>query len=182
MNALNGLAVLDTADSSRIVQLSDTSYAVTGSRLVGATPIAPSRRCAVSWQIWRPLMRYSSREIWPAMSLRRLTTGFGRHWRHWCPSFWLPGNHDAIWSPEHQLSEHFKRHIRLTHWDILMLNTQREGMVAGYLSDGELQGWRRQSTKPCKPSGPCLWRPITRSCRWDASGLMKSGQKTGQKP
>ena len=84
MNALNGLAVLDTADSSRIVQLSDTHLMQSrGASWLGLTPIALSRRCAVSWQIWRPLMRYSSREIWPAMSLRRHTTGFSRHWRHW---------------------------------------------------------------------------------------------------
>ena len=36
-----------------------------------------------------------------------------------------------------------------------MLNTQRQGMVAGYLSHGELQVLEEQSTKPCKPSDLC---------------------------
>ena len=45
------------------------------------------------------------------------------------PSFWLPGNHDAVWSNDHPLRSHFKRTVQLSHWDILMLNTQHPGAV-----------------------------------------------------
>ena len=166
MNALNGLAVLDTADSSRIVQLSDTHLMQSqGGKLVGVdTDRSLEAVCRLVAELapvdalllTGDLAGDESEEAYHRLQSALAPLGV--------PSFWLPGNHDAIWSPEHQLREHFKRYIRLTHWDILMLNTQRRGMVAGHLSDGELRALE-QSSKRSKPSG----------CRGDHHPLMPVG-------
>ena len=39
------------------------------------------------------------------------------------PSFWLPGNHDALWSEGHTLYHNFQRSVNLPRWDVLTLNT-----------------------------------------------------------
>ena len=183
MNALNGLAVLDTADSSRIVQLSDTHLMQSqGGKLVGVdTDRSLEAVCRIVAELapvdalllTGDLAGDESEEAYHRLQSALAPLGV--------PSFWLPGNHDAIWSPEHQLSEHFKRHIRLTHWDILMLNTQREGMVAGYLSEGELQALEEaihQALQAQRPMLVATHHPLMPvGCEWlDEIGGRKRGR------
>ena len=141
MNPLRGEATLETAETSRIVQLSDTHLMrEAGGTLIGID--TDESLAAVSRLV---------AGLGPIDAL--LLTGDlagdeaeGAYWRIQeilkplgAPSFWLPGNHDAVWSAEHRLQEHFRRCIRLPHWDILMLNTQQPGAVEGLLIESELR-------------------------------------------
>lgn len=54
------------------------------------------------------------------------------------PSLWLPGNHDCISPIADSLTHHLKRRLRSEFWDVLMLETQVQGEVGGYLTDTEL--------------------------------------------
>jgi len=172
MNALNGLAVLDTADSSRVVQLSDTHLMQSrGGKLVGVdTDRSLEAVCRLvadlapvdALLLTGDLAGDESEEAYHRLRAALASLDV--------PSFWLPGNHDATWSPEHQLSEHFKRHIRLSHWDILMLNTQRRGMVAGHLSDGELRALEeavQQAQQAQRPMLVATHHPLMPvGCEW----------------
>lgn len=53
------------------------------------------------------------------------------------PSFWLPGNHDGCHKAQAP-AERFSRFINTPHWQIVMLNSQIEGAVGGYLAASEL--------------------------------------------
>lgn len=53
------------------------------------------------------------------------------------PSFWLPGNHDGCHKAEVPI-ERFSRFISTPHWQIVMLNSQIQGAVGGYLAPAEL--------------------------------------------
>ncbi len=141
MNALNGLAVMDTADSSRVVQPSDTHLMQSrGGKLV---EVDTDRSLEVVCRLVADLTSVDALLLTGDLAGDESEEAYHRLQATLAPldvpSVWLPGNHDALWSPEHQLSEHCKRHIRFSHWAILMLNTQRRGMVAGHLSDDELQ-------------------------------------------
>ena len=72
------------------------------------------------------------------------------------PSFWLPGNHDAIWPASHPLAHYFRRDIRLSHWDIVMLNTQQPGAVAGFLAESELAALRTAVQEAVNTDRPLL--------------------------
>lgn len=57
------------------------------------------------------------------------------------PVYWIPGNHDSnqlLTSifPQNNISN--VKHILFDHWQIILLNSQREGRVEGYLSGEQL--------------------------------------------
>lgn len=54
------------------------------------------------------------------------------------PSFWLPGNHDDARQVRAHWLHRFRRRLRFTHWDVLMLDSQKPGEVGGAISDDEL--------------------------------------------
>ncbi len=95
------------------------------------------------------------------------------------PSFWLPGNHDA---PERRYAgfeTHFKRHIRCPHWDILMLNTQRPGEVAGCLAEAELKCLAsavERSLSNRRPFLEATHHPLTGvGCQWLDEQVVRNG-------
>ena len=141
MNALSGVATVNTAASSRVVQLSDTHLMrEVGGQLVGIDTdrslAAVCRLVAAQGPIDALLLTgdLAGDEAEEAYArLDAAITPLG------VPSFWLPGNHDAVWSDDHWLKSHFKRTVQLPHWDILMLNTQHPGAVAGYLAGSEIE-------------------------------------------
>ena len=141
MNALSGVATLETAAASRVVQLSDTHLMrEPGGQLVGIDTdrslAAVCRLVAAQGPIDALLLTgdLAGDEAEEAYSrLEEALAPLG------VPSFWLPGNHDAVWSDDHPLRSHFKRTVQLPHWDILMLNTQHPGVVAGHLADSEIE-------------------------------------------
>lgn len=141
MNALAGAVRLDTADVTRIVQLSDTHLmASQGGTLLGldtdhslaavcrlVASLAPIDAVLITGDL-------AGDEAESAYQrLDQVVSALG------VPSFWLPGNHDAEWSAGYALSHYFKRSVHLPHWDVVMLNTQHAGAVAGYLDEVELQ-------------------------------------------
>ena len=144
MNALAGAMRLDTADAARIVQLSDTHLmASAGGTLLGldtdASLAAVCRLVASLAPIDALLLTgdLAGDEAESAYQrLDQVVSALG------VPSFWLPGNHDAVWSEGHALSHYFQRSIHLPHWDVLMLNTQHAGAVAGHLDEGEVHALR----------------------------------------
>ena len=141
MNVLSGAAALETAASSRVVQLSDTHLMREPSgQLVGIDTdrslAAVCRLVAAQGPVDALLLTgdLAGDEAEEAYSrLEEALAPLG------VPSFWLPGNHDAVWSDDHPLKSHFKRTVQLPHWDILMLNTQHPGVVAGFLAGAEIQ-------------------------------------------
>ena len=141
MNALSGVATVNTAASSRVVQLSDTHLMrELGGKLVGIDTdrslAAVCRLVAAQGPIDALLLTGDlagdeAEEAYARLDAALTPLGV--------PSFWLPGNHDAVWSDDHSLKSHFKRTVQLPHWDILMLNTQHPGAVAGYLAGSEIE-------------------------------------------
>ena len=141
MNALSGVATLNTAASSRVVQLSDTHLMrEPGGQLVG---IDTDRSLAAVCRLVATLGPIDALLLTGDLAGDEAEDAYGRLDEALAPlgvpSFWLPGNHDAIWSADHPLRSHFKRTVQLPHWDILMLNTQHPGAVAGYLGGSELE-------------------------------------------
>ena len=141
MNALTGAVCLDTADTSRVVQLSDTHLmASQGGTLLG---LDTDRSLAAVCRLVASLAPIDAVLLTGDLAgdeaesayqrLDRVVSSLG------APSFWLPGKHAAVWSEGHVLSHYIKRSIHLPHWDMLMLNTQHAGAVAGYLDEQELQ-------------------------------------------
>ncbi len=140
MTDLSGEATLSTEPVSRVIQLSDTHLMrEPGGVLVGIdTDRSLAAVCRLIGQqpaidallLTGDLAGDESESAYSRLrdSLAALQV----------PSFWLPGNHDAPQRQYAGFETHFKRHIRCPHWDILMLNTQRPGEVAGCLADAEL--------------------------------------------
>lgn len=54
------------------------------------------------------------------------------------PSFWLPGNHDEASQVRARWQHRFRRRIRFAFWDVLMLDSQKQGEVGGQLDQEEL--------------------------------------------
>lgn len=54
------------------------------------------------------------------------------------PSLWLPGNHDDIRASCESYETHLRRRLRTPSWDVLMLETQVQGEVGGFLSASEM--------------------------------------------
>ena len=141
MNPLSGVATLNTAATSRVAQLSDTHLMrELGGTLVGLdTDRSLAAVCRLLTKqgpidallLTGDLAGDEAEEAYERLSELLKPLGV--------PSFWLPGNHDAVWSDNHPLRSHFKRSIQLPHWDVLMLNTQHPGAVAGHLSNTEMQ-------------------------------------------
>ena len=145
MNALSGVATLNTAASSRVVQLSDTHLMREPSgQLVG---IDTDRSLAAVCRLVATLGPIDALLLTGDLAGDEAEDAYGRLDEALAPlgvpSFWLPGNHDAVWSDDHPLRSHFKRTVQLTHWDILMLNTQHPGAVAGHLTSSEIEALDR---------------------------------------
>ena len=141
MNILSGVATINTAVSSRVVQLSDTHLMrEPGGQLVGIDTdrslAAVCRLVAAQGPIDALLLTGDLAGNEAEAAYTRLEAALAPLG---VPSFWLPGNHDAVWSDDHPLKSHFKRTVQLPHWDILMLNTQHPGAVAGYLAGAEIE-------------------------------------------
>ena len=140
MNVLSGVATLNTAASSRVVQLSDTHLMrEPGGQLVGIDTdrsfAAVCRLVATLGPIDALLLTGDLAGDEAEEAYERLDEALAPLG---VPSFWLPGNHDAVWSDNHPLKSHFRRTVQLPHWDILMLNTQHPGVVAGHLASSEI--------------------------------------------
>ena len=141
MNALSGVATLSTVASSRLVQLSDTHLMRdAGGQLVGIDTdrslaavcrLVASQGPIDALLLTGDLAGDEAEEAYARLDAALAPLGV--------PSFWLPGNHDAVWSGDHPLKSHFKRTLQLPHWDVLMLNTQHEGVVAGFLASSEIE-------------------------------------------
>ena len=141
MNTLSGVATLSTAASSRLVQLSDTHLMRDpGGQLVGIDTdrslaavcrLVASQGPIDALLLTGDLAGDEAEEPYARLGAALAPLGV--------PSFWLPGNHDAVWSGDHALKPHFKRTLQLPHWDVLMLNTQHEGVVAGFLASSEIE-------------------------------------------
>ncbi len=141
MSALSGVATLYTAASSRVVQLSDTHLMrEPGGQLVG---IDTDRSLAAVCRLVGAQGPIDALLLTGDLAGDQAEEAYGRLDEALAPlgvpSFWLPGNHDAVWSNDHPLRSHFKRTVQLRHWDILMLNTQHPGAVAGYLAGPEIE-------------------------------------------
>ena len=140
MSALSGVATLNTAASSRVVQLSDTHLMrESGGQLVG---IDTDRSLAAVCRLVAAQGSIDALLLTGDLAGDEAEEAYGRLDEALAPlgvpSFWLPGNHDAVWSDDHPLRSHFKRIVQLPHWDILMLNTQHPGVVAGHLAGPEI--------------------------------------------
>jgi len=141
MSALSGVATLNTAASSRVVQLSDTHLMrESGGQLVG---IDTDRSLAAVCRLVAAQGSIDALLLTGDLAGDETEEAYGRLGEALAPlgvpSFWLPGNHDAVWSDDHPLRSHFKRMVELPHWDILMLNTQHPGVVAGHLAGPEIE-------------------------------------------
>ena len=141
MNALSGVATLNTAASSRVVQLSDTHLMrESGGQLVG---IDTDRSLAAVCRVVATLGPIDALLLTGDLAGDEAEEAYGRLDEALAPlgvpSFWLPGNHDAVWPSDHPLKSRFKRQVQLPHWDVLMLNTQHPGAVAGYLGSSEIE-------------------------------------------
>ena len=141
MSALSGVATLNTAASSCVVQLSDTHLMRESSgQLVG---IDTDRSLAAVCRLVAAQGSIDALLLTGDLAGDEAEEAYGRLDEALSPlgipSFWLPGNHDAVWSKDHPLRSHFRRTVQLPHWDILMLNTQHPGAVAGYLAGSEIE-------------------------------------------
>ena len=158
MTPLSGKTALTTPGSARIVQLSDTHLmAESGGRLVGIDTdqslAAVCRLIARQEPVDALLLTGDLAGDESEKAYERLCTliePLG------IPSFWLPGNHDAIWPASHPLAHYFRRDIRLSHWDIVMLNTQEPGAVAGLLAEPELVALQTAVQHAIKTDRPLL--------------------------
>ena len=158
MTPLSGETALITPGSARILQLSDTHLmAESGGRLVGIDTdqslAAVCRLIAGQERIDALLLTGDLAGDESEKAYERLCTliePLG------IPSFWLPGNHDAIWQASHPLAHYFRRNIRLSHWDIVMLNTQQPGAVAGLLAESELVALRAAVQQAINTDRPLL--------------------------
>ncbi len=158
MTPLSGETALTTPSSARVVQLSDTHLmAESGGRLVGIDTdqslAAVCRLVAVQGRVDALLLTGDLAGDESETGYERLCTliePLG------IPSFWLPGNHDSIWPASHPLAHYFRRNIRLSHWDIVMLNTQQPGAVAGLLAESELAALRAAVQEAIKTDRPLL--------------------------
>lgn len=58
-----------------------------------------------------------------------------------CPAFWLNGNHDnvAVMQQVAANTPALQQVVRSTHWQVILLNSQVEGAVFGYLDAMQLQ-------------------------------------------
>jgi Icc protein len=158
MTPLSGETALITPGSARILQLSDTHLmAESGGRLVGIDTdqslAAVCRLIAGQERVDALLLTGDLAGDESEKAYERLCTliePLG------IPSFWLPGNHDAIWQASHPLAHYFRRNIGLSHWDIVMLNTQQPGAVAGLLADSELLALSKAVQQAIKTDRPLL--------------------------
>jgi len=155
---LSGETALATSGSARVIQLSDTHLmAEPGGRLVGIdTDQSLAAVCRLIAQqehvdallLTGDLAGDESEKAYERLCSLIEPLGI--------PSFWLPGNHDSIWPASHPLAHYFRRDIRLSHWDIVMLNTQQPGEVAGLLAESELAALRVAVAKAIKTDRPLL--------------------------
>ena len=158
MTPLSGETALATSGSARVIQLSDTHLmAEPGGRLVGIdTDQSLAAVCRLIAQqehvdallLTGDLAGDESEKAYERLCSLIEPLGI--------PSFWLPGNHDSIWPARHPLAHYFRRDIRLSHWDIVMLNTQQPGEVAGLLAESELAALRVAVAKAIKTDRPLL--------------------------
>ena len=158
MNALSGVATLETAASSRVVQLSDTHLMrELGGQLVG---IDTDRSLAAVCRLVAAQGPVDALLLTGDLAGDEAEEAYGRLEEALAPlgvpSFWLPGNHDAVWSDDHPLKSHFKRTVQLPHWDILMLNTQHPGVVAGFLTGAEIQALEQAVDEAQRTGRPLL--------------------------
>ena len=141
MKSLSGVATLNTAALSRVVQLSDTHLMrEPGGQLVG---IDTDRSLAAVCRLVATLGPIDTLLLTGDLAGDEAEEAYARLDAALAPlgvpSFWLPGNHDAVWSDDHPLRSHFKRTLQLPHWDILMLKTQHPGVGAGHLAGPEIE-------------------------------------------
>lgn len=57
------------------------------------------------------------------------------------PIFWIPGNHDSVENMKHTFnSDHFTRGrlFHSNHWEFIFLNTKKDGINEGFLSEEEI--------------------------------------------
>ena len=158
MSALSGVATLNTAASSRVVQLSDTHLMrEPGGQLVG---IDTDRSLSAVCRLVASLGPIDALLLTGDLAGDEAEEAYGRLEEALAPlgvpSFWLPGNHDAVWSDDHPLKSHFKRTVQLPHWDILMLNTQHPGVVAGFLAGAEIQALEQAVDEAQRTGRPLL--------------------------
>ena len=158
MNALSGVATLETAASSRVVQLSDTHLMrELGGQLVG---IDTDRSLAAVCRLVAAQGPVDALLLTGDLAGDEAEEAYGRLEEALAPlgvpSFWLPCNHDAVWSDDHPLKSHFKRTVQLPHWDILMLNTQHPGVVAGFLAGAEIQALEQAVDEAQRTGRPLL--------------------------
>jgi Icc protein len=181
MTDLSGEATLSTASVSRVIQLSDTHLmSDPGGTLVG---IDTDRSLAA-------VCRLISRQ--PGIDALLLTGDLAGDEAESAyirlrdrlatldvPSFWLPGNHDAPAWENTIFDRHFRRHIRCPHWDILMLNTQRPGEVAGCLSEAELTFLNAAAERSRATQRPLLvatHHPLAAvGCQWLDAQVVRNG-------
>ena len=157
MNPLSGDVTLATAATSRVIQISDTHLMRdAGGKLVGIdTDRSLAAVCRLIQQaqpIDALLLTGDLAGDEADQAYHRLATMLAPLG---APSFWLPGNHDAQWSAEHPLKRHFRRRVALASWDILMLNTQQPGEVAGLLTNQELSALA-QAVESAQKTGRAL--------------------------
>ena len=181
MTDLSGEATLSTAPVSRLIQLSDTHLMKDpGGKLVGIdTDQSFAAVCRLIGQqpaidallLTGDLAGDEAESAYTRLRERLATLGV--------PSFWLPGNHDAASRENTIFDEHFKRHIRFPHWDILMLNTQRLGDVAGCLAEAELISLRAAVARSRSTQRPLLvatHHPLAPvGCRWLDDQVVRNG-------
>lgn len=93
-----------------------------------------------------------------------------------CPAFWFEGNHDepVNMRAAAQGTDCLERVIRTPHWQLILLNSQVEGAVFGYLADDQLQLLERSLQE--RPDLHTLisfhHHPIPMGSRWiDTIGL-----------
>ena len=115
MSALSGVATLNTAASSRMVQLSDTHLMrESGGQLMG---IDTDRSLAAVCRLVAAQSPIDALLLTGDLAGDESEEAYGRLHEALAPlgvpSFWLPGNHDAVWSNDHRLRAHFKRMVQL---------------------------------------------------------------------
>lgn len=97
------------------------------------------------------------------------------------PSFWFKGNHDDEKNMQKaaQGAEHLEQVIRTDYWQIVLLNSQVEGSVFGYLAEDQLD--LLQKTLSERPDLHTLisfhHHPVAMGSRWiDQIGLKNADQ------